>query len=229
VSDPVASLYRLRLGDALSGEMVENDVYYRVFSRGFVAVNAKDSPPSRTIRPAVPTARLFDVFKETVIDVGGGGAVQIPASSGRVFLFSPGTDNQLATSGLRLTVATLPTLGGVHFRASFPSEGGMPPPEFHYWTHKGRWTPASDPPPNFGSFDLEFDEPATVSLEIMDTVALALTTSVGKDRDPHNPTQPIGGKQYLFTGWQGGLSTSRIITVNLSTDLTVVAMFKEKG
>ena len=41
----------------------------------------------------------------------------------------------------------------------------MPPREFHYWTHKGRWTPASDPPPNFGSFDLEFDEPATVSLE----------------------------------------------------------------
>lgn len=229
LSDPaVASLHRLRLGDALSGELVENDVYYRVFSQGFVAVNPEDS--SRTIRSPVPTARLFDVFKGCVIDAKVGAPVEIPASSGRVFLFSPRTDNDLAASGPRLTVATEPTLGGVHFRVSVSPKSGMPPSDpFHYWTHKGRWTPASDPPPNFGSFDLEFDEPATVSLEIIDTVALALTNSLGSGRDPHDPTRLMGGKQYLFAGWQGGKDTSPIITKDVSTDLTVVAMFEEKG
>jgi len=63
----LADLYRIRLGKPLTDECEENGVHYRVFERGFVAVNPdKEKAAPITIGAPMPTARLFDIF--------GGGA-----------------------------------------------------------------------------------------------------------------------------------------------------------
>ncbi len=55
-------LYQIRLGRPLADEQEENGVHYRVFERGFVAVNPqKDRRGAVTIKPPMPTGRLIDL------------------------------------------------------------------------------------------------------------------------------------------------------------------------
>jgi hypothetical protein len=60
-------LYRLRLGKALTDEIEENGVHYRVFERGFVAVNPeKDKTGKVSLASPMPTKRLVDLFGDGV-------------------------------------------------------------------------------------------------------------------------------------------------------------------
>ncbi len=68
LSNPdTAILYQVRLGQPLGDEQQENGVFYRVFERGFVAVNPDQEQSAQiTIQPPMPTTRL--------VDLAGGGA-----------------------------------------------------------------------------------------------------------------------------------------------------------
>ena len=63
LSNPeTAILYQIRLGKPLTEEQEENGVSYRVFERGFVAVNPdKEKPAQITIQPPIPTTKLVDL------------------------------------------------------------------------------------------------------------------------------------------------------------------------
>jgi hypothetical protein len=76
LSNPeTAILYQIRLGKPLADEQEENGVYYRVFERGFVAVNAdKEKKGQITVQPPIPTTKLVDI---------AGGAAKYWASGAR--------------------------------------------------------------------------------------------------------------------------------------------------
>jgi hypothetical protein len=63
ISHPdVAILHQIRLGKPLGDEQVENGVYYRVFEKGFVALNPdKTNALDITVKPPIPTTKLVDI------------------------------------------------------------------------------------------------------------------------------------------------------------------------
>jgi hypothetical protein len=63
LSNPdTAVLYQIRLGKPLADEQQESGVYYRVFERGFVALNPDKTKPAQiTIKPPIPTTKLVDI------------------------------------------------------------------------------------------------------------------------------------------------------------------------
>ena len=63
LSNPeTAILYQIRLGRPLGDERLENGVYYRVFERGFVALNPDRNKPAQiTVKPPIPTTKLIDL------------------------------------------------------------------------------------------------------------------------------------------------------------------------
>ncbi len=70
-----ADLYRLRLGKALTGELEDSGVHYRVFEKGLVAVNPdKEKPAAITLDTSVPGRALLDCF--------GGTAAWAPLETG---------------------------------------------------------------------------------------------------------------------------------------------------
>ncbi|MBI2301261.1 MAG: hypothetical protein HYU66_20325 [Armatimonadetes bacterium] len=57
-----AILYQIRLGKPLGDEQEEDGVFYRVFERGFVAVNPnKEAAGTVTIKAPMPSSRLLDL------------------------------------------------------------------------------------------------------------------------------------------------------------------------
>jgi hypothetical protein len=109
MNDPgLADLHRVRLGKALGPEMTDpaSQVNYRVFEHGIVAVNwdpvnTKSFSVQNTTVATMPTipqnVRFFyDLYASPTnvsIDVSAtSGLLQVPANSGRVFLFGASTD-----------------------------------------------------------------------------------------------------------------------------------------
>ena len=95
----VADLYRLQLGKPLTGELSQGAIRYCVFERGLVAVNLDGVHAGNlTIQSTpIPTTYFQDLFPDNPnqpnIKVSvPGGALPIPASSGRIYLFGSTTD-----------------------------------------------------------------------------------------------------------------------------------------
>jgi hypothetical protein len=250
LSDPdTAVLYRIRLGKPLTDECEENGVHYRVFERGMVAVNPdKEQPASisiasaegrrgslaraclRALGPPVPVTCLFDLSGNSeepsrqghLLDVAGTGKLEIPAYSGRVYLFAPGAKDALAAAGPKLTVVTTPALGEVRFRVD----------GFDYWTYSGRWTTEYVLGPDFGKFHVLFDAPGKHTVEIVDVVPADMKTPkgygsgerLGQFMDPSNPTEPSAGKKFRFREWQDHGNVPQI-EAEVSQDTTLTAKF----
>jgi hypothetical protein len=150
------------------------------------------------------------------------GRLEVPAYSGRVYLFASDTKDEMATTGPRLTVVTSPALGEVRFRID----------GFDYWTHSGYWTTEYTLGPSFGKFDIVFDKPGRHTVEIMDVVPADMQTPkgygsgerLGQFMDPSNPTKPSGGKKFRFREW-AGLGREPRIAVDVSNDMTLTALF----
>jgi hypothetical protein len=89
----------LRLGRPVTGELADpSGVLFRVFERGLVAVNWDSNDKTLTVRPPIPGTIFYDIYQPLSInyqflDVSTtGGALTIPAASGRVYLFGSDTD-----------------------------------------------------------------------------------------------------------------------------------------
>ncbi len=156
------------------------------------------------------------------LDLSETGTLEIPAYSGRVYLFTPDGTNDLSSSGPRLTVVTSPALGEVRFRVD----------GFDYWTHSGHWTTEYTLGPNFGQFSIVFDKPGNHTIEIVDVVPADMKTPkgygsgerLGQFMDPSNPTKPSEGKKFHFREWQDR-GSSPSIEVDVTKDTTLTALF----
>jgi hypothetical protein len=157
-----------------------------------------------------------------VVDVSASGKLDVPAYSGRVYLFTADTKDELAVAGPKLLVATSPALGEVRFRVD----------GFDYWTHCGSWATEYVLGPNFGKFDIVFDKPGKHTIEILDVVPADMQTPkgygsgerLGKFMDPSNPTKPSGGKKFKFREWEGAGAAAKI-EVDVSKDTSITAKF----
>ncbi|HPO16683.1 MAG TPA: putative glycoside hydrolase [Candidatus Hydrogenedentes bacterium] len=164
-----------------------------------------------------------DISREShMLDLTETGILEIPAYSGRVYLFTAGTQDELSKPGPRLTVITSPALGEVRFRVD----------GFDYWTYSGRWTTEYVLGPDFGKFHITFDAPGKHTIEIVDTVPANMKTPagygsgerLGQFMDPSNPTQNSAGKKFTFREWEGyGPATS--IEVDVSQSISITALF----
>jgi hypothetical protein len=169
-------------------------------------------------------------FEETssrgrVLDVAAaGGKLTVPAYSGRVYLFAADTRDQLVTSGPRLTVATKPGLGEVRFRVD----------GFDYWTHSGRWTTEYYMGPEFGRFDIQFDQPGKHTVEVVDVVPSPMKTPagygsgerLGQFMDPSQPTKPSEGRTFRFREWTGAAASREPkVELEVKADMVLTAEF----
>ncbi|MBI2435647.1 MAG: hypothetical protein HYV26_22560 [Candidatus Hydrogenedentes bacterium] len=149
-------------------------------------------------------------------------ALEIPAYSGRVFLFTPSVEDVSNVKGPRLTVVTDPPLGEVRFRVD----------GFDYWTHSGRWTTEYVKGGDFGKFHITFEQPGKHTIEIVDVVPADMKTPagygtgerLGQFMDPSNPTQPSSGKSFHFREWAGQGPAAQV-EVDVKEDTTVTAQF----
>lgn len=174
-------------------------------------------------------------FEETgrqgkTVDVSKTGKLEIPAYSGRVFLYAPDTKEALAKPGPTLTIVTQPGLGEVRFRVD----------GFDYWTCSGRWTTEYVLGTEFGRFGITFDNPGRHTIEVVDVVPADMKTAagygsgerLGQFMDPSNPTKPSGKKKFRFREWTGlAQSKDAKIEVDVKENTTLTAEFdvEEKG
>ena len=157
-----------------------------------------------------------------LVDVTATGKLDVPAYSGRVYLFASDTKDALAVTGPRLTVVTSPPLGSVRFRVD----------GFDYWTHSGSWATEYVLGANFGKFDIVFDKLGKHSIEIVDVVPADMQTPkgygsgerLGQFMDPSNPTKPSAGKKFKFREWDG-FGTTPKIDVDIPKDTSLTAKF----
>jgi hypothetical protein len=153
----------------------------------------------------------------------------VPAYSGRVFLYTPATTEELTKVGPQLTVVTEPGLGEVRFRVD----------GFDYWTYCGSWGTEYVLGPNFGKFSITFEKPGKHVLEVIDVTPANMKTPtgygsgerLGQFMDPSNPTKPSEGRKFHFRGWGVPASSSQPrIKVDVSHDMQITAKFEvQKG
>ena len=162
-------------------------------------------------------ARLIDV-------AATGGKLDIPPYSGRVYLYGADSADQLYTPGPHLAVVTKPGLGEVRFRVD----------GFDYWTHSGRWTTEYYMGPEFGTFDIVFDQPGKHTIEIVDVVPADMKTPagygsgerLGQFMDPSQPTKPSEGRKFHFREWTGPVSSKETkIELEINADTVLTAQF----
>ena len=124
---------------------------------------------------------------------GATGRLDVPAYSGRVFLYGSGSQDDLTKPGPTLRIVTRPPLGEVRFRVD----------GFDYWTHSGSWTTEYTLGPNFGTFSITLDRPGKHTVEVVDIVPADMKTPagygagqrLGQFMDPSNPTKPSAGRK----------------------------------
>jgi hypothetical protein len=234
MSEPDAAiLYQIRLGPPLGPEQQQGGAYFRLFDRGLVVVNSdKSKPVTVTLPETLPARQLLDLFaakrdaKPPVLNlVSSQMKVEVPAWSGRVYVytFRPGDD--LTAPGPTLTIATDPPLGQVRFRVD----------GFDYWTHSGRWTTQYELGPEFGKFSIILDAPGRHTIEIVDIVPSDMKTPagygtgerLGQFMDPSQPTRPSAGRKFHFQGWTGQTpSTEPSLSLDVPKTTTVTARFE---
>lgn len=228
--NPARRLYEIRLGRAQGPAQQSGEVHYRVFERGFVAVNPTDKAEALSIPSGVPSTGLYDLYEEKGLPVDRAApTVAIPAQSGRVYLFAPGRGSDVEKPMIALTIETEPALGEVRFRVD----------GFDYFTHSGRWTTEYYLGPNFGKFTINLDEPGTHVVEIVDVVPHDMKTPagygsgerLGQFMDPAQPTKPSRGATYRFRAWSGLVTSDEpTIEVRAEANATLTAHFdREEG
>jgi len=256
-----AILYRIETGLPATEEIVTSDgVHYRIFRNGMVAVNPTDSAATLEVSHGWPTSQLDDLYEHETLKVnwldGKTGAVRvhIPAQSGRVFLFEPGTDDLVGPTLLAdarnsrqctLTIETQPALGKTRFLVD-----GIP-----LWTYSGRWTVRYEMGSNYGKCSITFDEPGTHRVEALDLEKKALLVStsyeegyrideqleaesanlqpgesprLGRLMDPSNPTKFLDGAGYAFAGWEGAVTGNEpAVEIRVDGPAILVAKYRE--
>ena len=244
---PVRTLYSLTLGAPATPETVADEVHYRIFKNGIVAVNPTDSQKALSIERASPTSLFWDVYEEKSLPAEGGRvALNLPPQSGRVYLFKPSPGGGVSRGDHVLIVQTEPGLGKTRFELD-----GLP-----MMTYGGRWTTEYIKGPNFGSFIARFDAPGWHTITIVDDVrkemlvansyqdAYALNETVmpgataekprdpsrlGKLMDPSEPGQVFEGKPYKFVGWEGpAKENKKTIRVYVDGEVRVTARFEKQ-
>lgn len=194
--DPAEVLYSIRLGPARGPEKVGDDLHRREFEGGLVIVNAGSESGQAKIKPP-PGKVAYDLYTEE--DLGGGEAqsVEVPANSGRVYLYLPEyspADPEIHV----LRISTQPALGNVRFLVD----------GIETFTRSGRWKIEYDKGPDFGTAVSKYQEPGRHTVEAVDLEARSLELSrgygsiekLGKLMDPAEPTRPAGDG-YRFREW----------------------------
>ncbi|HQK94320.1 MAG TPA: putative glycoside hydrolase [Armatimonadota bacterium] len=199
---------------------------YRTGTVWFDELSLKEGADPDRAAERLQNGGLEDTVRASkLIDVAAtANTLEVPAYSGRVYLYASGSEDQLQTVGPRLTVTTSPALGEVRFRVD----------GFDYWTCSGRWTTEYVLGPDFGRFSILFDGPGTHTVEVVDVVPSPLRTPAGYGAgerlgpfmDPSQPTRPAEGRSFRFRGWTGALTTAEArVEVDVSSDLTLTAEF----
>jgi len=199
---------------------------YRTGTAWFDDLSLREGPD-----PAQGVERLKNGGFEEVggqsrlIDVAAtDGKLEIPAYSGRVYLYGSGLGDDLYQPGPKLTVVTKPNMGLVRFKVD----------GFDYWTHSGRWTTEYVLGADFGKFHITFDGPGKHTIEIVDVVPADMATPAGYGSgerlggfmDPSQPTKPSEGKKFRFREWTGTVASKEAtVEVDVTADTTLTAEF----
>jgi len=166
-------LYAVRLGRPKTHALEINGIHYRIFEDGFVALN-----PSKTKKILLPGKRLpagavYDLFQDSWISCAARAwKIEVPANSGRVYLFMPkaaeknalseddiAPENQI-TAGPKhmLKIITKPLIGDVCFRV-----------DGHEYYTRGGWLGADFMKGAlFGMMEIYFDRSGSHEVEIVD-------------------------------------------------------------
>jgi len=243
----VRLLYSLTVGQPVSQEEVADEVHYRRFKNGIVAVNPTDQERRLELQGGFPTSLLWDVYDERALDIGKERiSLTLPPQSGRVYLYKPSPEGGMERGNHILTVKTEPGLGKTRFELD-----GLP-----MVTYGGRWTTEYIKGPNYGSFVARFDAPGWHTLKIVDDVrkemlvansyqdAYAINETImpgataetprdpsrlGKFMDPSEPGKIYEGKPYKFVGWEGAVKEKKkTIRVYVEGETQVIARFEQQ-
>jgi hypothetical protein len=244
---PVRLLYSLTIGQPVTSEEVADEVHYRRFKNGIIAVNPTDQEKKLSLRGGFPTSLLWDLYDERALSVENDGlSLALAPHSGRVYLYKPSPKDTVPRGEHILTVKTEPGLGKTRFELD-----GIP-----MVTYGGRWTTEYIKGPNYGSFIARFDTPGWHTIKIVDDLrkemlvansyqdAYAINETVmpgataeaprdpsrlGKFMDPSEPGKIYEGKPYNFVGWEGPVrSAKKTIRVHVDGDTQVVARFQQQ-
>lgn len=241
------TLNSLTVGQPTGPETVVDDVHYRLFKNGLVAVNPTDAAKNLALPAGLPTKLLWDVYEEK--EAGGEGSsitLALPPQSGRVYLYKPSSAPSREHNQHQLIVKTQPSLGKTRFELD-----GLP-----MMTYGGRWTTEYIKGPNYGNFVAAFDAPGWHTITIVDDVrkemlvansyedAYALNETkmpgatatatrdpnrLGKYMDPSEPGKVFEGKPFRFTAWDGPVNgKKKTIRVYVEGKTEVVASFERQ-
>ena len=221
--DPAEILYSIRLGSALDPEEEKDGVHYRVFELGLVAVNPEDEGRDLQIKGR-NDHRVLDIYEDEVLGPPGEDLiVQVPANSGRVYLFVPEYVPPDPEPHV-LKISTSPPLGNVRFLID----------GIESFTKSGSWRIGYVKGANFGMVFSKYGIPGVHEVEALDVKAMGLELSkgygsvekLGRLMDPAEPTRPTTG-DYRFLEWKVGNKTftSRRFEVSVDGETNITAIY----
>jgi hypothetical protein len=240
-------LYSIRLGKPARPEQVVNEIHFRKYLNGIVAVNPTDKSKVLRLEGDIPTTFLRDLYEEKDIPVDSQKAeLTLPPQSGRVWLFKPSGDSGVEREKNVLIVKTKPGLGKTRFEVD-----GLP-----MMTYGGRWTTVYEKGERYGTFVARFDKPGTHTIKILDTERTELLVAnsyedayalnetkmpgateaevrdparLGKLMDPADPVKSATGKPYRFVGWKGAVQgKKKEVRIFVDGEVVVIAEFIQK-
>ncbi|HQO35167.1 MAG TPA: putative glycoside hydrolase [bacterium] len=238
------ALYALTLGQPVGPETVTDEVHYRRFAHGIVAVNPTDHERTIELKEGLRTSFLKDHYAAEEIPVENGRiSLTIPPQSGRVYSYKASNATDFTQDSHHLIVKTEPGLG----KTCFELDG------LFMMTYSGGWKIEYEKGSNYGTFHATFSKPGLHTLRILDLErkdmlvansygdAYALNDAkmpgaTGEDKrefsniatlkDPADPNRPASGKVYKFIGWGGAVeSTEQTIEVYVEGTTTVTARY----
>jgi hypothetical protein len=245
---PVRLLYSITIGQPVTPEEVADEVHFRRFKNGIIAVNPTDQDKRLPLQGGFPTSLLWDLYEESALGIENDGiTLTLPPQSGRVYLYKPSPKETMPRGSHILTVKTEPGLGKTRFELD-----GVP-----MVTYGGRWTTEYIKGPNYGKFIARFDTPGWHTIKIVDdlrkemlvansyqdayaineTVMPGATAEVprdpsrlGKLMDPSEPGKVYEGRPYKFIGWEGPVtSAKKTIRVYVEGETEVIAHFEQQN
>lgn len=165
-------LYSITLGRPTTVEKTVNEVHYRMFQNGIVAVNPTENERLIRINDDFRVSHLRDLYEETDIEVENGSvSLSIPPEGGRVWIYKPSMEPEIFSGEHKLIVKTDPKLGQTKFEidgVSAETFAGRWSAVYEKKDQSGKWTTKYIKKDNFGIFILTFDKPGYHTLEIKD-------------------------------------------------------------
>jgi hypothetical protein len=80
----------ITIGQPVTPEEVMDEVHYRRFKNGIIAVNPTDQEKRLPLRGGFPTSLLWDLYEDSALSVENDGiSLTLPPQSGRVYLYKP--------------------------------------------------------------------------------------------------------------------------------------------